>query len=130
MWRLRVLLIVIASVSWLLIYAANPAGIWGGQLTTTLGGGEVRRSVRLALAVDGSKLTGTLTGEGTSAELLDGTIRDDEVSFAIASGASDIPKLEFHGRLDGNALRLTVTGRVKDTEKTLKLGEGSFKRIR
>jgi hypothetical protein len=110
--------------------AAGPAGVWEGQLTMTGGAGEAHRAVRLKLVVSGSKLTGTLTGAGTASELLDGAVHGDEVSFAIASGASDVPRLEFHGRIDGDEIKFEVTGQVKGTEKAEKLGAGSFHRGR
>jgi hypothetical protein len=130
MSHLRAFLLVMASVPGIQLYAASLTGTWEGQLRMLGGSGEMRKAVRLMLVTNGSKLTGTLAGDGTTTKLLDGMVSDDEVSFTIASGASDVSRFEFHGRLTGDLLTLAVTGRVKGTEKALKLGEGSFKRRR
>jgi hypothetical protein len=58
----------------------------------------MRREVILTLATNGSTLTGTMTGEGETVEILDGTVAGDQVSFAIASGPDDVPTFEFRGK--------------------------------
>ena len=90
--------------------------------------GEQRRDVVLTLSVNGSTLTGTMTANGETAEILDGSVKGAEVSFAITSGADDVPRFIFNGSVVGDALSLTVSGRLKDTGETLTIGEGSFKR--
>jgi hypothetical protein len=112
---LRVLLTVLAFVFSLGLSAADAVGVWQGQLTMTGARGEMRREVTLTLAGKGASLTGTMTGDGETAEVLNGRVKGDEVSFDIASGADDIPKFEFHGTVSGDALTFTVSGRLKDT---------------
>lgn len=68
-------------------------------------GGEQRREVVLTLTVNGSRLTGTMTADGETAEMLDGSVV-------------------------GDTLTVTVSGRLKDTGQTLTIGEGSFQRRR
>jgi hypothetical protein len=82
------------------------------------------REVTLTLAVNGSRLTGSMTAGGDTAEILDGAVKGDEVSFAIASGADDVPRFNFEGIVAGDTPRLTVTGRLKTTGETLRIGEG------
>jgi hypothetical protein len=110
------------------LFAADIAGIWRGQVTMTGARGEQRREVTLTLAVSGSRLTGTMTADGETAEILDGTVKGNEVSFAITSGADDVPRFLFDGSVVGDALTLTVNGRLKDTGQILTFGEGSLKR--
>jgi len=90
----------------------------------------MRRDVSLTLSVNGFTLTGNMIIDGETAEILDGTVNGEEISFAIASGADDVPVFEFHGCLAGDALTLTVSGRMKATGETLKIGAGSFRRIK
>jgi hypothetical protein len=88
----------------------------------------MRREVTLTLVADGSRLTGTMTSDGETAEILEGTVKGDEVSLAIASGADNVSRFEFQGSIAGNAFTLIVSGRLKETGETLRIGEGSFKR--
>lgn len=85
----------------------------------------MRMEVTLRLAVNGSGLTGTMTMDGETAEILDGQVKGDHVSFAIASGADDIPKFEFQGSIVGDTLTVTVSGRLKNTREELRIGEGN-----
>jgi hypothetical protein len=82
----------------------------------------------LALALNGSRLTGTITTDGQKVEVLDGTTSGNAISFSIESGARDVPRFDFHGIVDGDALALTVTGKLRSTGEIRKIGEGSFKR--
>ncbi len=124
----RRLLLVIAFASSLHLLAADAVSVWQGQLTMIGGRGEMRREVTLTLVADGSRLGGTMTSDGETAEILEGTVKGDEVSFAIASGADNVPRFEFQGIISGDALALTVSGRLKETGEILRIGEGSFKR--
>jgi hypothetical protein len=128
MEALRRLSLILACLSPSLLSAADVVGVWQGQLTMTGARGEQRREVTLTLALSGSRLTGTMTADGETAEILDGTVKGDEVSFAITSGADDVPRFAFNGSVVDDALTLTVSGRLKDTGQTLTFGEGSFKR--
>jgi hypothetical protein len=127
MEALRRLSLILACLSVSLL-SADTVGVWQGQLIMAGARGEQSRDVVLTLAVNGSRLTGTMTAEGETAEILDGTVKGDEVSFAITSGADNIPRFIFNGSVVGDTLTLTVSGRLKDTGQTLTIGEGSFKR--
>jgi hypothetical protein len=125
--RLRLWFLVMAVLaSSMNIMAANAAGVWRGQITVN----AEHRDVTLSLRINGSGLTGTMTAEGYSdtAELLDGSVDGDDVSFFIESGADDVPRFEFHGTITGDELKLTIYGRVKTTGANLTLGDGALTR--
>ena len=119
-------LVVVALASSSNIMAENAAGVWRGEITLN---GQ-HRGVTLSLSINGSGLTGSMTAEGytDTAELLDGTVNGDNVSFFIESGADDVPRFEFHGTITGDELKLTIYGRVKTTGANLTLGDGALTR--
>jgi hypothetical protein len=121
------LLFVIACMNFLNLSAADYGGVWRGQLTIAGARGEMHSETTLALAVNGSKLTGTITTDGQVVELLDGTINGNAISFSIKSGARDVPRFDFSGIIAGDILTLTVTGKLKSNREIRKTGEGSFK---
>lgn len=127
MKRLRLWFLVVAAIaSSSNIMAESAAGVWRGEITLN---GQ-HRGVTLSLSINGSGLTGSMTAEGytDTAELLDGTVNGDNVSFFIESGADDIPRFEFRGTITGDDLRLTIHGKVKATGANLALGEGALTR--
>jgi hypothetical protein len=114
-------------MNFLNLSAADYGGVWRGQLTIAGARGEMHSETTLALAVNGSKLTGTITTDGQVVELLDGTINGNAISFSIKSGARDVPRFDFSGIIAGDILTLTVTGKLKSNGEIRKIGEGSFK---
>ena len=108
---------------------ADAGGVWEGQLTMR-GRAEMHRDVTLSMNVIGSRLSGTMSANGETAEILDGTEMGDDVFFAITSGADDIPRFEFHGRVTKNVLKLVVTGQVRETGATLTIGVAELQRSR
>jgi hypothetical protein len=127
---LRGLLLIMACLFSSPLSTADTVSVWQGQLTMTGARGDMRREMTLTLAANGSRSTGTMSSDGEAAEILDGTVKGDKVSFAIESGADDVPRFEFNGTVAGDALTLAVSGRLKATGQTLTIGEGSFKRRR
>ncbi len=121
------LLFVIACANFLHLSAADYGGVWHGQLTMTGARGEMHSETTLALAVNGTRLTGTITTDRQVVEVLDGSINGKAISFSIESGARDVPRFDFSGIVAGDALTLTVTGKLKSTGEIRKIGEGSFK---
>src|SRR5271157_1664451 len=69
------LLVIVASLFCFHLSASNTAGVWKGRLTMTGASGEMRRDVTLRLEVNGSGLTGTMTAESETVEILDGTVK-------------------------------------------------------
>jgi hypothetical protein len=92
------------------------------------------RDVTLTLKADGSNITGTLSGESDGqrdrTDILDGRVNADELSFAIATGASDMPRMNFQGKQDGNDLKLTITGKNPSDGQEWKLGDGLLRRAK
>lgn len=127
MKHLRLLFLVMAVlVSSLNVMAGNAVDVWRGQITLN----SQHRDVILSLSINGSSLTGSMTAEGYTdqAELLDGSVNGDDVSFFIESGADDVPRFEFRGAITGDELKLMIYGHVKATGANLTLGEGALKR--
>lgn len=117
------------------IFGADVAGIWTGRVVAkTADGRELQRDVTLKLEVTGSKVTGTLSGswEGhhDEAELLDGKLSENMVSFAVASGASDVSSIEFVGKQDGNDLKLTVSVKDPSNGQEWKFGDWLLQRAK
>ncbi len=108
-------LLLMACANTLNLSASDAGGVWHGQLTMTGARGEMHSETTLALAVNGSKLTGTITTDGQVVEILDGTINGNAISFSIKSGARDVPRFDFSGIVAGDALTVTVTGKLKLT---------------
>ena len=127
MERLRAgFLVVAALASSMNVMAGNAAGIWRGQTNLN----SQHRDVTLSLSINGSSLTGSMTADGyaDTAELLDGSVRGDDVSFFIASGTDDVPRFEFRGAVTGDELKLTILGKVIATGANLTLGEEVLRR--
>jgi len=67
--------------------------------------------------------------EGKDSEILDGKVDGDTISFGCLSGAHDVPRLEFQGKVDGDEMKLTITGTAPDGV-VYQLGEVIAKRVR
>jgi hypothetical protein len=115
------------------VLRADVAGVWTGRIVyKSPDRGDQPRDVTLTLKVDGYKVTGTLSGtwEGhrDSAEILDGKVGGDVVFFAVPSGATDMPRIEFVGKQDGDNLTLTITDKNPNNGKERPAGDGLLKR--
>lgn len=86
----------------------------------------------LTLKVDGYRVTGTLSGtwerHRDSAEILDGKVGGDLISFSVPSGASDMHRIEFAGKLDGDNLTLTINEKDPKNGEERQSGDGLLKR--
>lgn len=109
----------------LIVSAADINGKWTGTLTAKGRTGQVT----LDLTVDGKAFSGTLSIESRDSEILDGKVDGDTISFGCLSGAHDVPRLEFQGKVDGDEMKLTMTGTAPDGV-VYKLGEVIAKRVR
>ena len=119
------------------ILAADVAGVWTGRVVfKTPKQGEQPRDLTLTLKTAGSNLTGTLGGVGTpegnrdSAEILDGKVNGSAVSFFVATGAPDMPRIEFTGKQDGDNLTLTMSAKNPNTGQEWQFGNGMLKRAK
>ena len=118
--RLVAGLIVFAVLMW----AASPAGIWKGELTIN----QTKSQATLALAVSGSKLTGTLTANGGTDEILNGSIRRGVVSFVIATGMDNINSLIFRGSVKGNSLTFQIRQGPDEEGRVISVGNARLRR--
>jgi hypothetical protein len=95
--RLTLLTCILAAVTW----AADVTGKWTAQVPGRNGN---TREVTMNFKADGEKLTGTMGGPRGDAEISDGKINGDEISFNIVR--------EFQG----NQVKLNYTGHVSGDE--------------
>jgi len=92
-----------ASVAW----ASDLNGKWVAQVT---GQNGQTRETTFNFKVEGSKLTGTVSGRQGDQAISDGTIKGDDVSFTVVANfnGNEI-KLLYKGKVSGDDLKLTRT---------------------
>jgi len=92
-----------ASVAW----ASDLNGKWVAQVT---GQNGQTRETTFNFKVEGSKLTGTVSGRQGDNPISDGTIKGDDVSFTVVANfnGNEI-KLLYKGKVSGDELKLSRT---------------------
>lgn len=75
-------------------------GNWNLVISTPMG----NRQATLSLKTDGSTLKGSQSAEGDSAEIFDGTVNGDAVSWKVSITNPMPLTLEFSGTVNGNDL--------------------------
>ena len=75
-------------------------GTWNLTMETPMG--EQRASITLSTA--GGTLTGTQSAQGNSAEIFDGTVMGNNVSWKVSITSPMPLTLEFTGTVDGNTM--------------------------
>ncbi|MGJ4893059.1 hypothetical protein [Bradyrhizobium sp. HKCCYLR20261] len=75
-------------------------GNWNLTLNTPMG----ERSATLSLKSSGSTLTGTQAAEGDSAEIFDGTVNGDDVSWKVSITSPMPLTLDFKGKVAGDTI--------------------------
>jgi hypothetical protein len=98
-WLQALALLVVLGVS--ALAQSNIAGTWVGE---TQGRGGTQ-TVTLVLVVDGDELAGTFTQGEQEAEITEGAIDGNTVTFQRAIGPDIV--LTYTGEVDGNTLTLT-----------------------
>ena len=88
---------VMAALAW----AADVSGKWVAQVP---GRGGQTRETTFNFKVDGSKLTGTVSGMQGDNPISDGKVSGDDISFTVA--------LSFNG----NDIKMTYKGKVSSDE--------------
>lgn len=88
-----------------------------GKWKATVEGRDGPIEVEYNFTVADGKLTGTVTGPMGEAVITDGTVKDDEVSFAIAAGERSIA---HKGKVAGDEMTLTVEFGERQVEFTAK----------
>ncbi len=91
----------------LLLCAADVNGSWKAEYTTPDGS---QRQSTFVLKADGSKLTGKVVSAQGEAEIKDGTVDGDAVSFSVIRnfGGQDVT-LKYAGKVTGDEMKLKVT---------------------
>jgi opacity protein-like surface antigen len=84
-------------------FAADIAGTWKGTLETPMGPMENT----IVLQADGASVTGSVKTEMFEAKVENGKLDGAKVSFEINI---EFGKLVYEGTLDGDDLKLNVTG--------------------
>ena len=111
--------LVLAAIS--VAWAADLNGKWVAQVP---GQNGQTRETTFNFKVEGSKLTGTVSGRQGDNPISDGTIKGDEVSFTVVVNFNgNEAKLLFKGKVAGDDLKLTRTrqgGEQPGTEFTAK----------
>jgi hypothetical protein len=75
-------------------------GNWNLTLNTPMG----ERTATLNVASSGSTLTGTQAAEGDSAEIFDGTVNGNDVSWKVSITNPMPLTLEFTGKISGDSI--------------------------
>ena len=81
-------------------FAADVTGKWTAEVK---GRGGQTREVTMNFKVDGSTLTGTISGPGGDIAIKDGKVADDTITFNVTR--------EFQG----NSMKINYTGKVDGT---------------
>jgi hypothetical protein len=79
-------------------------GNWNLVISTPMG----ERQATLAVKADGAALTGTQAAEGSSAEIFDGRVNGDTISWKVGITSPMPLTLEFSGTVQGNGINGTV----------------------
>lgn len=89
------------------VWAAEVTGSWTAEMP---GRGGITAPVTLNLEADGDTLTGTITGPEGEAEISDGIIDDDTISFEVIRVFDGNQITErFEGVVNDDIIRFSVT---------------------
>jgi hypothetical protein len=75
-------------------------GNWNLVISTPMG----ERRATLSVKTQGSMFTGSQTADGNSANIFDGTVNGNALSWKVAITDPMPLTLEFNGTIDGNAM--------------------------
>ena len=96
--------------------AADVRGRWRSEIK--IQDGAVRASA-YEFEVDGSKLTGTVVSERGSAEITEGKVSGNKISFVVVRRFNGREvKERYRGRVAGDEIRFTVTARGNTRAET------------
>ena len=103
------------------LFGADLTGKWVAKMETP--NGDTRDMV-MNLKADGQKLTGTVGGMRGDAEITDGKIAGDDVSWVVVRNfnGNEI-RQEYKGKVSGAEMKLTVSFGERTMELTAKKAE-------
>jgi hypothetical protein len=91
---------------------AGVAGPWTMSYTTREG---VKMTSTLTLAIEGDKMTGTVSSPRGSVPLDEVSVKGDEIAFAIVRvGFGDRIRIEYTGRIKGDTMTLKMKAGAKE----------------
>jgi hypothetical protein len=104
--RILTALAILAMLAFTLC-AADVNGKWKAE--TKGPDGEARTSI-FTFKVDGEKLTGTVGSARGDAEISEGKVSGDEISFAVVRnmGGNEM-KIQYTGKVAGNEIQMKMT---------------------
>ena len=80
-------------------------GNWNLVVSTPMG----ERRATLSLKADGGTLTGSQMADGNTAEIFDGTVNGNQLSWKVSISDPMPLTLEFNGTVDGDEVTGSVT---------------------
>ena len=80
-------------------------GNWNLVVSTPMG----ERRATLSLKADGGTLTGSQMADGNAAEIFDGTVNGNQLSWKVSISDPMPLTLEFNGTIDGDEVTGSVT---------------------
>ena len=80
-------------------------GTWSLVVSTPMG----ERQASLSLITDGATLKGNQMADGNSAEIFDGTVKGDAISWKVSITDPMPMTLEFNGTINGDEVSGSVT---------------------
>lgn len=80
----------------------NAAGTWKATMETPNGSAENT----FVLAVDGAKVTGSISGMMGTVQIADGKLDGDKISFSINT---DFGTISYSGTIKGDEMKLTLS---------------------
>lgn len=99
--------------------AADVNGKWKAEYQTP--DGQTRTSI-MTFKVDGDKLTGTVASQRGEAQISDGKVSGDEISFSVVRNFNGNEfKMQYKGKVEGNTIKFNVSfGEDRNFEMTAK----------
>jgi hypothetical protein len=113
--RALALIAVCLAVAW----AADVSGKWKAEYQSP--DGQTRQST-FNFQVSGEKLTGTVGGPRGDAQISEGKVSDDEISFVVVRdfGGNSV-KFVYKGKVAGDEIKLAVTANFGGEERTFEM---------
>jgi len=102
------------------LFGADLTGKWVGKMETPNG----TRDLVMTLKADGEKLTGTVGGMRGDAEITDGKIAGDNVSWVVVRNFNgNEMRQEYKGKVSGTEMKLSISFGERTMEVTAKKAE-------